>query len=253
MNFDEEKLEKQFITALKHHLKGWRAKVTADFSEKNFQNELAALNTDPIYPKFNFNTPEYVNIRFMGRMSISIGRRLGEIYDKIPRLLAAARYSLTPQQVAPRFDGLELDIALRYSEISNDDARFVRYICKKHLGTDLDKDGVGIEIRYNFNPNDSSRLRKDVDMANKVIYEKLTPVYLIFSSISPRDEAIARLMRAGWIFLVGENALSFATELLGLNIASILDRPSVRNEIKEEIDGMMKDIKESYSFMQMRT
>ena len=233
-------------------MSGWRAKITGDFSKANYDAELAALNSDPIYPKFHFNTPDYVIIRFMGRVSISIGRRLGEIYDKVPRLLAAARYNLRPEQVAPKFDGLELDIGLRFSQISAQDQQHVRDVCAKYFRSALARDGIGIEIRYNFNPNDSSRLRKDEDMAEKLAQNHLTPIYLIFSSISPRDEAIARLNRAGWTFIVGQPGLDFATELLGMNLSSILDRPAVSREIKSEIDGMMSDIKNSFAFSQFK-
>lgn len=248
MELDDSRLEVQFISQLRHHLQGWRRKVLEDFSRPSFEAELAALNGDPVYPKFHFNSPAYVNVRFMGRMSISIGRRLGEIYDKVPRLLASARYGITPAQVAPKFDGLELDIGLRFDQISSPDAEFVRNVCTKHLGTRPVGSGVGIEIRYNFNPNDSSRLRKDVDMAEKLVDSNLMPIYLVFSSISPRDEAIARLKRGGWNFLIGQQGLNFATELLGMDLSSVLDRPAVSEEIKKEVDGMMKDIKDSYAF-----
>ncbi|QFS35130.1 hypothetical protein [Burkholderia cepacia] len=243
-------LENEFINHLRHHLAGWRQKVQGDFSKENFEIELAELNGDPVYPRFFLNTPGYVNIRFMGRVSISIGRRLGEIYDRVPRLLAAARYNLSPQQVAPKFGGLELDIGLSFSQISVEDANFVRATCAAHLPKTTIANGIGIEIRYNFNPNDSSRLRKDEDMASKVKAAGLTPVYLVFSSISPREEAIARLQRAGWNFIVGQPALDFATALLGLDLSTILDRPAVKAEIEKEVGGMMNDIKTSYAFMQ---
>lgn len=252
MAIDEASLERQFVKHLRHHLSGWRAKITGDFSKDSYDAELAALNSDPVYPKFHFNSPEYVIIRFMGRVSISIGRRLGEIYDKVPRLLAAARYNLQPEQVAPKFDGLELDIGLRFSQISAQDQQHVRNVCASYLNGALDQGGIGIEIRYNFNPNDSSRLRKDEAMAEKLVQNHLTPIYLIFSSISPRDEAIARLKRAGWTFIVGQPGLDFATELLGMNLSSILDRPAVSAEIKSEIDGMMSDIKSSFAFSQFK-
>lgn len=241
-------LEDEFIRHLRHHLAGWRQKVQGDFSRENFERELAELNSDPIYPKFALNTAQYVNIRFMGRVSISIGRRLGEIYDKVPRLLAAARYKLLPEQVAPKFGILELDIGLSFLQITAADADFVRAICAAHLNVTNISGGIGIEIRYNFNPNDSSRLRKDEDMAAKVRAAGLTPIYLVFSSISPRDEAIARLQRAGWIFIVGQPALNFATSLLGLDLSTILDRPAVKAEIDKEVTGMMNDIKISYAF-----
>ena len=143
---------------------------------------------------------------------------------------------------------MELDIGLQFNKISDDDSEFVKDVCEKHTGNRPTENGIGIEIRYNFNPNDSSRLRKDVDMASKLIASNLRPIYLVFSSISPRDEAIARLKRGGWIFLVGQQGLDFATELLGMDLSSVLDRPTVSSEIKLEIDGMMNDIKNSYAF-----
>lgn len=250
---NENALEAAIIAELRHHLAGWREKIKNDFSEENFKKELAALQSDPLYPKFNFDTADYVNIRFMGRVSISIGRRLGEIYDKIPRRLAIEKYGINQGQVAPKFGGLELDVGLRFSQVSNDDVDFIKRVCRRFLNEDITSDGIGIEIRYNFNPNDSSRLRKDVDMANKLIDSSLRPIYLIFSSISPRDEAISRLERAGWKFLVGEDAHKFSTELLGLDIGSIWDRPAVKKEITDEINGMMDDIKSSYSFSKFVT
>ena len=250
MAIDESSLEQQFITHLRHHLNGWRTKITSDFSKASYDAELAALHSDPVYPKFHLDSPDYVIIRFMGRVSISIGRRLGEIYDKVPRLLAAARYNLRPEQIAPKFDGLELDIGLRFSQVSTQDQQHIRDICAKYFHEALTQDGIGIEIRYNFNPNDSSRLRKDEAMAEKLAQNQLSPIYLIFSSISPRDEAIARLRRAGWTFIIGQPGLDFATELLGMNLSSILDRPAVSNEIKSEINEMMNDIRNSFAFSQ---
>lgn len=246
----EADLEAAIIAELRHHLAGWREKIKNDFSKTNYENELNALKNDPLYPKFNLDTPDYANIRFMGRVSISIGRRLGEIYDKIPRRLAIEKYGITKEQVAPKFGGLELDVGLRFSELQEEAAKFVSNVCRKHINENIETEGIGIEIRYNFNPNDSSRLRKDCDMANKLIDAKLRPIYLIFSAISPRDEAISRLERAGWKFLVGQNALDFATELLGMDLAEIWDRPAIKAEIKKEIDGMMSDIKTSHSFSQ---
>ena len=250
MALTEKELEAAIVAELRHHLAGWRQKIKTDFSQKSFESELASLKGDPLYPKFNFDTPDYVNIRFMGRVSISIGRRLGEIYDKIPRRLAIEKYRITQMQVAPKFDGLELDVCLRFSELKSDDAQYIASVCKKHIKEDITSDGIGIEVRYNFNPNDSSRLRKDCVMAEKVTAANLRPIYLIFSAISPRDEAISRLQRAGWVFVVGQEAINFSAELLGLDLADIWDRPSVKQEITKEINGMMEDIKTSYSFEQ---
>lgn len=247
------KVERRFLDELKHHLAGWRAKVSRDFGEESYKAELKQLAGDPLYPKFNFATPDYVNVRFIGRMSISIGRRLGEIYDKVPRFLAGARFDLSPDEVAPVIKGLELDICLRFASLADSTAR-------QHVIHELGKifprvnfanySGIGIEIRYNFNPNDSSRLRKDVDMAKNLSQIKLFPIYLIFSSISPRDEAIKRLTNAGWQFVVGQRAIDFSASLFGLDLSSILDRPTVKKTIKKEIDAMMHDMKTSYSFRQ---
>lgn len=250
MDMPEHVLEAAIIAELRHHLAGWRAKINNDFSKENYDKELELLEGDPLYPKFNLDTPDYVNIRFMGRVSISIGRRLGEIYDKIPRRLAIEKYKLTPKQVSPKLGNLELDVGLRFSELSEADAIFVSNICTRYLNEFIQADGVGIEIRYNFNPNDSSRLRKDEDMASKLINANLRPVYLVFSSISPRQEAISRLERAGWKFLIGQDALDFATEIFGLDLAGIWDRPAIKAEITREINGMMSDIKSSHSFAQ---
>src|SRR3954468_23657411 len=103
----------------------------------------------------------------MGRMSITFGRRLGEIYDKLPRFVASARFDVAPEQVAEKFNGLELDIGLRYSLLSGPDREHLAAVLAEY-GADGTETGVGIEIRYNFNPNDSARLRKDVDMAGYV-------------------------------------------------------------------------------------
>lgn len=245
-----QRVKVRFLQELKHHLDGWRAKVKKDFGEKNFNEELRLLNSDPLYPKFNFATADYVNIRFIGRMSISIGRRLGEIYDKVPRFLVGARFNLAPSVVAPVIDGLELDICLEFARLSQSDQLSVfAELAKIYPGHNFaGYRGLGIEIRYNFNPNDSSRLRKDVVMAENLIRGGLFPIYLIFSSISPRDEAIKRLTQAGWNFVVGHAASSLSANLFGLDLSQILDLPEVKDLINLEIDTMMKELKNSYSF-----
>lgn len=108
-------IELRFLEAIHHHLDGWRRKIEQDFGKACFERELAGLEGDPVYSKFAFDCPEYVVVRLMGRMSISVGRRLGEIYDKIPRFVASARFNVAPEQVAEKFNGLELDIGLRHS------------------------------------------------------------------------------------------------------------------------------------------
>ena len=247
-----QRVKDRFLKELMHHLAGWRAKVTNDFGEANFREELRQLNSDPLYPKFNFATADYVNIRFIGRMSISIGRRLGEIYDKVPRFLVGARFGLAPSAVAPVIDGLELDICLRFASLAQTDQVYILSELSKIFPNENfgNYQGIGIEIRYNFNPNDSSRLRKDVVMAENLAREGLFPIYLIFSSISPRDEAIKRLTGAGWRFVVGREASNLSANLFGLDISTILDLPDVKSAIKTEIDAMMSDLKTSYSFKQ---
>lgn len=179
-------------------------------------------------------------------LSISVGRRLGEIYDKVPRFVAAARFGLGASQIAEVFDGLELDIALRCNLLSNDDHAHVQGIISKMSGAPFG--GIGIEIRYNFNPNDSSRLRKDVEVASKLKAAGLFPVYLIFSSISPRDDAIARLTRGGWNFLQGDDALSFMKTLLGVDISAILSDPIISRETRKKTQDIMRSIFTSDGF-----
>lgn len=124
----------------------------------------------------------------------------------------------------------------------------MKKLAKKHLGIQTIKAGLGIEIRYNFNPNDSSRLRKDVEVAELLRKEGLSPIYLIFAENSPRDEAIARLKRAGWTFLVGKPALEFISELVGVDINGILDKPRISAEVKREIDETTTQIFGSFAF-----
>lgn len=243
--------EERFLSVIRNQLQGLSSKVDHDFSKGNFDDELAKLHTDPVYEKFAFDRPEYVLVRFMGRISISIGRRLGEIYDKIPRFAAAARFNLLPQQIAPRLGGLELDIGLHFSDLSQEDQQHVSAVYKKYTNIDLDVTGLGIEIRYNFNPNDSSRLRKDVEMGQLLLKAGLKPVYLVFSSISPRKDAISRLTASGWTFLVGEPALAFISELLNVDIQSVLDQPLIKEEIKKIVDGIMDNLVSSYAFRQL--
>lgn len=245
----DQRVEDRFLEELRHHLAGWKAKVLEDFGKASFEAELGALSQDPVYSKFHLHSPEYVLIRLMGRMSISIGRRLGEIYDKLPRFVAQARFGLSKDQVAPKMGGkLELDICVPFLRLSAADIAYVRGITHSHMSLQADKSGLGIEIRYNFNPNDSSRLRKDVDMAEFLRAQSLTPIYLIFAENSPRDEAIARLKRAGWTFLIGRPALDFLSELVGADINSLLDKPRIAAEIKKEIDEMTGQMFNSHAF-----
>lgn len=238
--------------ALRRQLGGLGEKVLNDFGKESYERELQSLKQDSVYPKFSFDRPEYVLIRLMGRISISVGRRLGEIYDKIPRILASVRYGLDPSDVAPVLDGLELDIGLRFSLISKEYQKSIKEITEQYIKTSVEKrKGVGIEIRYNFNPNDSSRLRKDVKMAELLKKEDFAPIYLVFSSISPREDAIARLTRAGWYFLVGEKAIAFLKDILGEDFLSLLENPDIKNEIVKEIDAIMNGLVKSHAFSEV--
>jgi hypothetical protein len=245
----QEELEERVLDALRRHLAGLHKKVAQDFATASCDSELVALQADPVYSLYAFDCDEYVLIRLMGRVSIAIGRRLGEIYDKIPRFVAAARFQLTPEQVAAKFNGLELDICLQLREVRSPENRaHLTHVANQHLGkTDIGR-GLGIEIRYNFNPNDNARLRKDVELGQLLQKAGLTPVYLIFSSISPRADAIARLTRAGWQFLVGQHSSAFARDLLGLDLDIILRSPLVRDEMRSEVAKIMKTMVTSNAF-----
>lgn len=211
------------------------------------------LQADGIYRAFALDCPEYVLVRLMGRVSISIGRRLGEIYDKVPRLVAAARFNLSQTQVAPKLGGLELDIGLVSTDLAIEDFAHVQAVTKAHVSWDHQYAGVGIEIRYNFNPNDSARLRKDVQMAGYVANAGLLPIYVVFSTLSPRDEAIARLKRAGWNFLIGEDAETYLSDLFGLDVRNVLEDVEVRAEIKKNMGAIMQTMVQSYAFQQVLT
>ncbi len=247
----EQHVEEHLIEQIRHHLNGLKEKIILDFSEKSFSKEIASLKSDPIYSKFHLASQEYALIRLMGRISVSIGRRLGEIYDKLPRIIAQSVFKIPPDKISPKMGGkLELDTCLPFNCLSDRDKKHVQKIVKKYASKQHEK-GIGIEIRYNFNPNDSARLRKDVDMVNYLIEEKLTPIYLIFSSTSPRDEAIARLKRAGWQFIVGQDAFDFSKELYRIDMAKILEKDLISAEISKKINEIMEALFSSFAFEQV--
>ncbi|MGK9220418.1 MULTISPECIES: hypothetical protein [unclassified Microbacterium] len=234
----------RFLQLLRRALQGWRDKVDADFSAASALRELNSLESDPVYSQFGLASNGYVLIRLMGRMSISIGRRLGELYDNLPKFVAAARFGLTPSDVAAKIAGLNLDVCIPFGLLSAEDRELA--IASTELATGAtvpaDRRGLGIEIRYNFNPNDSARLRKDVAMAEGLIAENLVPIYLVFSGISPRAEAIARLKRAGWLFLVAHDAADYTKALLGLDLSSLLSNADVQDEVRAETSALMSAI-----------
>jgi len=246
-------IETRFLESLRWHLAGWRQKVEHDFSKGAFTKEIQDLQSDAVYRDFGFARAEYVLVRLMGRMSISIGRRLGEMYDKLPRLVAAARFGLSPPDVVECFDGLELDVAIRRGLMSPTDQRHFDEVTQAWFSASAPTQSLAIEIRYNFNPNDSARLRKDIRMAELVRAAGFFPLYLVFSGISPRRDAIGRLTRAGWHFLVAAQATAFMRDLLNIDIMDILQRPAVQAELREEVDTLMRTIFTSFAFRQAAT
>lgn len=245
---DPDELRDRFLSALFGHIDGLRAKAEADFAEFSFRAELQELREDPVYSAFGLAVPEYLLIRLMGRMSISVGRRLGELHDKPVRDVVVSRYGLTLDDVSPKLSGLELDIALRFDQMQAEDVEYVRDQARA-IGVDIpaDRRGLGIEIRYNFNPNDSARIRKDVSMATLVHDSRLMPIYLVFSAMSPRlEDAVPRLRRAGWTFLLGADAGAFARSVLGLDFGAVLSE--ARPEISRRIAEVMDVITRSYAF-----
>lgn len=246
MNKSMTIFEQRFLSAIDHHLDGLSQKIERDFSKENLEEEISKLQGDQIYHNLGFASREYALVRLTGRVSISVGRRLGEIYDKVPRFVAAARFGLRPQQIAEKFDGLELDIALRSNLLSQEDKIHINNIIARMSNEVFC--GIGIEIRYNFNPNDNARLRKDIDVANKLKNDGLFPVYLIFSSTSPREDAISRLKRGGWFFKEGQEAMDFLTLLLGININSVLSDPIISKKVREKTNSIMKSVFSSEAF-----
>ena len=240
-------MRSHMIESLRWHCEGWKAKVQQDFSANSYANELESLRGDDVYRLFSFDRPEYVLIRLMGRMSISIGRRLGEIYDKLPRLAAAARFNLSMDEVVQKISGLEVDIALRKEDLSHSDQIHLDDLLSSRFNTNS-SGGLAVEIRYNFNPNDSARLRKDEELAGLVVTEGYFPVYLVFSTISPRQDAISRLGRAGWHFLIGAEASEFMRDLLGVDLNDFLRSTSLKGEVHEEVSQLMAQIFESIAF-----
>src|SRR5260370_37053428 len=92
----QRRTKERFLVELRRHLEGWLRKVTHDLSQDEFELELNGLRSDPVYSLFGRATPEYALVRLMGRISIRIGRRLGEIYDKILRFIAQRPSHLNP-------------------------------------------------------------------------------------------------------------------------------------------------------------
>jgi hypothetical protein len=242
-----KRTQERFLMELRRHFLGWFEKFKQDLSEERFESEIKALQGDPLYSAFGLASAEYALVRMMGRISISIGRRLGEIYDKLPRFVTQARFKLDSSSVAPVLKGLELDVCIPLQKLGPDDRKHVESVADKYIGRVAVRKGLAIEIRYNFNPNDSARLRKDVLMAELLEAADLVRVYLIFSSISPRDEAIARLKRAGRTFLVGEEAANFMRDLVGMDIETILQSAAVKEEVKHEMARIMAAIYGSYA------
>jgi len=251
-NHNNDLIEKKLIEQINRHLDGLKSKIVNDFSKNSFEEEIEKLKSDIVYSCFSLSNDKYALIRLMGRVSVSIGRRLGEIYDKIPRLIAQIVFDIPEEEIAPKIGNrLELDICLPFDSISKANKTFISKTLKNYKIKEK-INGVGIEIRYNFNPNDSARLRKDVDMVNLLLENKLSPIYIIFSSISPRVDAISRLERAGWQFLIGEQAFNFSNSLFGIDIIDILNKEKIKKEINENINAIMDSLYQSYAFQTIK-
>ncbi|HEU0249904.1 MAG TPA: hypothetical protein VFR48_04180 [Solirubrobacteraceae bacterium] len=240
--------EERFLALLNRAYDGWLLKIQNDFSQASYEAEIANLGSDDVYRSFGLACPEYALIRLMGRMSISIGRRLGELYDNLPRYVAAARFGLEPREVATKINSLQLDVCVPFDRLSKEDLDVVNQSVVTHFGSTAPGVGLGIEIRYNFNPNDSARLRKDEAMADGLKQKGLFPIYLVYSTISPRIEAIARLKRAGWHFLVGPDAVAFTKSLLGLDLTELLGDVKVQGLIRQKVDKIMGSLGQSDAF-----
>ncbi|MHB8163608.1 MAG: hypothetical protein ACYDDV_04555 [Methanoregula sp.] len=249
----EKEVEERFLTELRHHISGFKEKVNEDFNEAACKAELELLHSD-IYSKFSLDTNEYVLIRLLGRISISIGRRLGEIYDKIPIYCAMRRFNLSKDDISEKFKTennklLTGDVCIRREKLSLKDRDHFDTVVKSHFPTNNSSIGIGIEIRYIFNPNDSARLRKDDDMAKLIKESGLFPIYVVFSSISPRNEAIARLERSGWTFIIGTDAEEFIKDLLNMDLRKILENKAIEDEVKKDMENIMGSIYSSKIFI----
>jgi hypothetical protein len=99
-DLDPDELREKYLSALFGHVDGLKTKATNDFAEGPFLAELEQLREDPVYSAFGLDVPEYMLIRVMGRMSISVGRRLGELHDKPVRDVVVSRFGLTLEQVS---------------------------------------------------------------------------------------------------------------------------------------------------------
>jgi len=74
--------------------------------------------------------------------------------------------------------------------------------------------------------------------------------YLIFSSISPRQDAISRLERAGWNFIIGEDARQFSTDLYNIDLSQILQKEAIYNSIKNKMDEIMRSLYLSHAYLE---
>ena len=71
----EQIVKNRLIEQVQWHLAGLKQKVAKDFSEASYLKELADLKSDQVYQQFGLACPEYVLVRLMGRMSISISMK----------------------------------------------------------------------------------------------------------------------------------------------------------------------------------
>jgi hypothetical protein len=245
-----EEIERNLIQTIRRHFEELHEKIVSEFSDLKFDKELGDLRDDPVYSLWNFDREEYVLVRKIGRISISIGRRLGDIYDKLVREAIKSRFNLTQEQVAPKFGTtnlIELDARIAFNQINDVEKTRIQSIISSYCEKFDEIDGLGIEVRYNFNPNDSARLRKDVAMCELLEDNNLFPIFLIFSTSSPRQDAIGRLTRTGWLFFIGDESYNFLKEITKFDFKRFLIRDDIKQIIVEESDRIFKSLKDKYT------
>lgn len=244
-----EEMERNLVETIRRHFEELHEKIVSEFSDIKFEKELADLQDDPVYSLWNFDREEYVLVRKIGRISISIGRRFGDIYDKLIRDAMKIRFGLTQEQVAPRLgttNPIELDARIAFNQINGAEKARIQNTISSYCETVDEIDGLGIEVRYNFNPNDSARLRKDVAMCKLLEDDNLFPIFLVFSTSSPRHDAIARLTRAGWLFFIGDESYNFLKEITGFDFKRFLIRDDVKEIVVTESDRIFRSLKDKY-------
>ena len=246
----KENIKKNIEVSLIRHFEELLQKIENEFDNNNFNLELHNLKVDPVYSLWHFDRKEYVLIRKMGRISISIGRRLGDVYDKVIREAIMARFDLTLDQVAPKLGdkpSIEIDAKIGFNDINKNEIRRIKKVARStFLKIPRQYEGLGIECRYNFNPNDSARLRKDLRMYELVANSNLIPIFLVFSTSSPRQDAINRLSKTGWKFLIGNDSYKFLKNIVEFDFKTFLKSKQIQSIMKDNSNKIFTLLKKKY-------